>query len=44
MDKAIISEGLHYDRRQLKKATDPIVIDVLTFHIAKNEKILEAMK
>lgn len=43
MEKSIRSEGLHYTRRQLKRATDPIAIDVLTYHIKLTEERLEKM-
>lgn len=43
MDKAVITEGLHYKRRQLKRETNPIVRDVLTYHIKLAEERLEKL-
>lgn len=41
MDKAVVTEGLHYKRRQLRRETDPIARDVLSYHIKLAEQKLE---
>lgn len=44
MDKETRLQGLRYDEKRLKNATDPTVIGVLTYHIVLTKERLKEMK